>query len=146
VKDGNSCTILCDCGCCNGFHFLYYDGLIYASALTSYFGINQTVIWNKLKEKFRLAFGKDKWLVDTIIKKEDVERLIFWLKSHPCKNEKVKNYSHFHIEKDPEYSLSIKSDMPAYLVLLGKEYRCGEIVINEKIRKRLITEILRKIF
>lgn len=144
-------TVICSCGCDSGFCFKYLDGTIFIDLFTGYFGNRQKPVKSLVRDKFRLLKGKDPWISGAVIKRDEVIRIIDWLKAHPCNDDEVKNSGRLRLldfnddgllgDDFDEYELMLYFRGSRLDILRGKEYRAGEIVLNEKERKRLIRHL-----
>ena len=141
--------ITCMCGCGNGYIIRYSDEQYYIDLVEGYFVTRQSLIKGRIKEKIRLM-GKNRWIGDCIVYEEDIKEMIGFL-SRPCNHDKTENGAYLKASKVSEsdeyneamFALELKCIMPRYQILLGKEYRCGELVLNENDRKRLVKRLKR---
>ena len=139
--------LTCLCGCGNGYLITYYSENYYITLVEGYFYTRQSIIKGRFREKLRLL-GKNRWLGDCMVYEEDIEKLIAFL-GHPCNHDKTENSAYLSATKFSEkdeyneamFALELKCVMPRYKILLGKEFRCGEVILNERDRVRLIKRL-----
>ena len=140
--------ITCDCGCDNTFHFRFFDDIIYVTFLKGYFYTEQSNLSEKLRNKIRLLFKKRKnrWIAETIITESSLLSIIKFLEEHKCSDEEVDNagfldcvsFNDVGLEEEKKYGLYLYTMQSRFDIVRGKEYRCGEIALNGKEKRKLI--------
>lgn len=148
-SEGNEFILKCSCGCGDGFAFRADGGRIYADAFESRFYSDQSPALNRIKTTARLAFSRDRknrWVVGTVVSSSELRKLREFLAENieSLEDEKERNVSHFNIEYDavPDLCfLDLMCDLNAADVLLGKYYKCSELVFGRRGTERLIDRI-----
>ena len=138
--------ITCFCGCGNGYIFRYLDGNYYIDLVEGYFSSRAMTFCNRIQEKYRLM--NERWLGDCMLYEDDIKNMIEFL-GRPCNHDKVDNSSFLTVSKEYEkdehnetmYAMMMMCTMPKYMILIGKAYRCGEIVLNESERVKLVKKL-----
>lgn len=144
----------CDCGCCSGLTFRYEEfdadkpGEIYISFTHGFYEATQKPLRSYLRVAARLMRPRNRWIGGIVVSRTDMEKIIDFLKMHPCNRDKQVNEGTLKLFPicDPNdvgtpselYELLLYGIMPRKDVLLGKMHRAGEIVLNEKYRKCLV--------
>ena len=149
--NNDTLSITCNCGCDNGYNFKYLDGSIYISLTVGYYYAAQYPIRSSLSERFELITGKSSCIGGAVLGRNDIESIIAWLRSHKCNDDKEKNYGRLSLFSlhDPEekgteneiYELCVEPVMSKFDILLGRSFRAGEIILNEKNRRGLIVHL-----
>lgn len=149
----NVFTLLCSCGCDNGFVFKELDGNIYVSSISSDFYTHQNLnkilhcFIKNIKEYTLVKNHKKSIVKEVCLKKEDIENLLKYLeKVFPTLNDdKVDNITKLRVFKEvfEEYNYT---DYSIELLLATKNpkkiffnvHRKYELVLNKKETLRLI--------
>ena len=145
-------VLMCNCGCSAGIEVKYAYDQIYIDFLQGYFSTAQSTLKTRISDKIRLL-GKNRWISGLIVSEDELIQFIKFLEDHPCSDETpsvdgflkaecLYVYDMQNVEVE-EYDITLYTLQPRMDILRGKEYRCGEIVLDDKHRKYLI-KILKK--
>lgn len=142
IKD--AITLYCTCGCSEGFRFQYAFNQIYVSAIWSVHSSLYSPILGSLLQMGRNAFLKNRYVIAPLATREDLRKLYGWLEKHHCSDGKTSNSSQLDIsalDDDGLCEVVLVPTQSRFDSLRGKLYRTGEIVLNEKDRRRLLGQI-----
>lgn len=149
MKKRNKLIIDCECGCGAALSFTFQHNLIYINVLESYFYAEQRSLRNIISDKIRLL-GNDRWITSVGMRKADVLRIIQFLESHECSTESAYNDSYIRLSYEKMrdknaspvwYDMTVYCTMPRRQILFGKNYRAGEIVVNEMLKRKILNHL-----
>lgn len=134
-------VLTCSCGCGNGIEVKYQFGQIYINLLQGFFYGNQLNPLSNAKKKIRLLSG-NRCISDMLITEQELKRLIRFLSIHECTDEEPVIPAYFTVEEEMlderMFDIIWYTRQSPKDILLGREYRCGEVILNEEYRKKVL--------